>query len=165
MKWAIDTSGYEIHDLANKINVEPEIMETWKDHHENIEFKKLEKLAHYIKRPVAVFFLENPPDEIELLDYRKLPNDQKRKKISHKTALAIRNARYLQSSAAELLKLQEASLEPKIDNVDYTKISPEKVAESERKKFGFHPDNPLPHTKPNTGQEIFTITCGMPLRL
>ena len=136
LKWIIDTSGWENEELAKKLNVSSDTLENWKKNNVGIKIKKLEKLSDFVKRPLAIFFLPSPPTESELPDYRKLPKDDA-VKLTPSTLLSIRNARYLQSVAQELLKLQGIDPKPKINQKITLKNSPEAISKTERKKLGF----------------------------
>ena len=69
MKWIIDSSGCEIEELAEKLNVHGTVIENWKIKSEGIKIAKLEKLSKYLKRPMAIFFLEKPPEQANMTDY------------------------------------------------------------------------------------------------
>ena len=138
IKWIIESSGWEINELAKKLNMSEESIRNLVLRESPIEIRKLEKFADYVKRPLAVFFLPKPPSEPELTDYRKVYGIET-KKLSKKTLSAIREARYFQSIAKELLETQRISQKPKITNV-ILKNNPEIVALQERKKLGFESD-------------------------
>ena len=142
LKWTIDSSGWENEELAKKLNISSETLENWKSKNVGIEIKKLEKLSGFVKRPLAIFFLQSPPTESELTDYRKLPKDDT-VKLTSSTMLSIRNARYLQSVAQELLKLQGIDPKPKVNKKITLKNSPEAIAKMERKKLGFESEDVL----------------------
>ena len=136
LKWTIDSSGWENEELAKKLKISSKTLENWKSKDVGIEIKKLEKLSEFVKRPLAIFFLQSPPIESELTDYRKLPKD-KAVKLTHSTMLSIRNARYFQSIAQELLKLQGIDSKSKVNQKITLKNSPDAIAKIERKNLGF----------------------------
>ena len=142
LKWTIDSSGWEYHDLAHKLNVSVKTLEKWQTRNQGIEIKKLEKLSDVVKRPLALFFLNSPPKESELTDYRKLPDDET-VKLSKSTVLTIRRARYLQSVAEELMKMQGIDSKPKITKKITLEKSPEETAKIERKNLGFESEDIL----------------------
>ena len=136
MKWIIDSSGCEIEELAEKLNVNGTVIENWKTKSEGIKIAKLEKLSKYLKRPLAVFFLEKPPEQADITDCRTVQNTQTAK-LTKDTFVNIRNARYLQSIAKELMQLQGLDLYPDIQPGISIRVSPEEIAKTERKKLGF----------------------------
>jgi hypothetical protein len=78
-----------------------------------IRLKTLERLASYLKRPLAVFFLSEPPREIPLeTSFRILPREPQ--SFSKDLRLAIRRVRRWQSITNELLGQLGESPETKI---------------------------------------------------
>ena len=142
MKWIMDSSGCEIEELAEKLNVHETVIESWKTKSEGIKITKLEKLSEYLKRPLAIFFLQNPPTQADITDYRTVPNMQT-VKLTKDTLVDIRNARYLQSIAKELMQLQGMDLYPNTRPGISIQVSPEKIAKAERKKLGFESNDVL----------------------
>jgi len=94
--------------------------------------KKISVLTSY-DYALAVFFLPEPPKEATLTDYR-IVGGVETEKLSKKTFAAIKNARYVQSNAKELLKLRSQSDKPKINKVTLDN-DPEEIAEIERKNL------------------------------
>jgi Zn-dependent peptidase ImmA (M78 family) len=135
LKWTIDSTGWSIKELSKKTEIEPEQITQWQSKISSIELPKLERIAVSLKKPLAVFFLPEPPKEEKLTDYRKIAGF-KNEKASKKTLDAIRNARYVQSSAHELFELQNMNNEPKVDHVDL-KNNPEEIALYQRRKLNF----------------------------
>lgn len=136
LEWAIDSSGWEISDLAEKLDVDPNTIENWKLKKQAIELQILEKLADCVKRPLAIFFLPKPPSEHTITDFRKISGSTS-SKLSKETILAIRESRYLQSVARELLIQQKNSLKPKIKSNITIRDNPEEIAMKERNHLGF----------------------------
>lgn len=176
IKWIIESSGWEFEELAKKLNMSEESVHNLVLRESPIEIRKLEKFADCVKRPLAVFFLPKPPSEPKLTDYRKVYGIET-KKLSKKTLSAVREARYFQSIAKELLGTQRLNLKPKITNVTL-KNNPETVALQERKKLGFESEEELlskearksPRNFYNKLREkieslnIFVFQVGMPIK-
>ncbi len=135
LKWVLETSGWEMEELEKKLKLNKESMRKLESKEPVIELKKLEKLSECVKRPLAVFFMDAPPTESELTDYRKIAGLEY-EKFSKKTFLAMKESRYLQSIAKELLQFQNLDLTPKVENVTVTD-DPELIALTERKRLGF----------------------------
>ncbi|KUK49757.1 MAG: Putative Zn peptidase [Parcubacteria bacterium 33_209] len=103
IKWARESSGFSIEEIAKKIK-------TTKENYKKIErgiksptFKQLDLLANYFKRPVAIFFLPRPPEEPSFASsFRILPKTEQ--EFSKELKLAIRKTRYYQSIANSLWK-------------------------------------------------------------
>ncbi len=134
VKWIIDDSGLDVAELAEKIKVTESDVEKWMTSSVEIEMKKLEKISRVLKRPLATFFLPEPPEESRIPDYRRLPG-QKEIRLSLDTRAKIRDVRHLQEIAEDLMKAQGMDTEPMVAAVT-TQSSPERIAETECKKLG-----------------------------
>lgn len=135
MKWAKESAGLDAEGVARRLGVSVNTVKGWELGTKKPSLKILEKLASFYKRPLAVFFLPEPPQESPMpVDFRVLPEEQKRP-LSKKTRLAIRRARRVQSLATELMKA--TSHEP-VANIEkaYLTEDPEAVATRERDRFG-----------------------------
>jgi len=126
LKWTIDSSGWSIKELSKKTEIEPDQITQWQSKTSSIELPKLERIASSLKKPLAVFFLPEPPKEKNLTDYRKIAGFEN-EKLSKKTLDAIRNARYIQSNAHELFELQKMNDTPDVEYVTL-KDDPEEIA-------------------------------------
>ena len=134
IKWVISTSGWSIKELSQKSIASENIIKKWIEGKKYPTFKQLEKLAKYLKRPVAVFLLPNPPKEKPLpIDHRTLPGNRKNK-FDKKTILAIRTARRLQRISKELERNLNHDIEPKISSFNLSE-NPEEIANVYRDKF------------------------------
>ena len=129
--WVVETSGLEISSIAKRLRVSESTVLGWTKERQKISVAKLENLSEYVKRPLAVFLLDSPPDEQTPPDYRG-----GRAKITQKTALAIRLARYLQKAAGEMMGLLGEDSSPDIHGDATVRQSPEKAALEERPKLG-----------------------------
>lgn len=103
LKWARERSGYSIEQAAELIDKSPEIVIQWEGGRSAPTYVQLEKLAYKIyRRPVALFFFPDPPDEPEpAQEFRTLP-DFEIDDLQPDTRLKVRQALALQISLAEL---------------------------------------------------------------
>lgn len=119
MKWAIRTSGYTIEELSKKLKTSDGIINAWLEGRKQPTLVQVKNLSKYLKRPIAVFFLPEPPEEKPLpKDYRMFPGREGI--FDPKTILAIRNARRLQSVSRELAENLRIDLTPKISHANLT---------------------------------------------
>lgn len=132
MKWVVDTSGLEVSAIAKRLRVPESAVRGWMQESHEISAAKLQNLSEYVKRPFAVFFLKNPPEEPELPDYRRPSSDAR---ITQYTALAIRIARYLQESAGEMMGMLGEDPSPNMRVNVTVRQSPEKAALEERRRL------------------------------
>ncbi|MCH7472760.1 ImmA/IrrE family metallo-endopeptidase [bacterium] len=103
LAWGRRSVGLSIADVARKLKQQEQTIKEWEGGSRKIRYAQLEKLADIYARPVAVFFLENPPESTALpRDFRLLP-EKDRQQFSRQTLLAFRRAKRFQKHAAQLL--------------------------------------------------------------
>jgi len=135
LKWARESIGIDSRRVAKRLNVSIDTVTKWELGEKNPTLRMLKELAHFYKRPLAVFFLPSPPEEPPLpTDFRVLPQ-QERGMLSEKTRLALRNARRLRSLTIELAKSISREVTIKITKTNLTD-NPEIVAMRERERLG-----------------------------
>jgi len=72
--WARRTTGFEIVQVAKKLQIPPERLEEWERDAGRPTMVQLRKLAKVYKRPLGVFYLPEPPPDVRPLhDFRRLP--------------------------------------------------------------------------------------------
>jgi Zn-dependent peptidase ImmA (M78 family)/DNA-binding XRE family transcriptional regulator len=100
--WARESIGRNIEEVANRLHVSENLVKRWESGEKNPTLTQVKTLAIYYKRPLAAFFLPEPPEELSLpKDFRTLSGENPLP-LSPKTRLAMRRARRLQSLAMEL---------------------------------------------------------------
>lgn len=134
MKWAIESSGWPLPELAQKLGVNERTFREWEEGDRKIPIKKLEKLADHIKRPLAVFFLAEPPQEIKIPDYRKISGIETEPLLKD-TRFVIRKAGYFQSVAKEMLLDLGFKVETPIAGTAKIENNPQQIATRERKRL------------------------------
>ena len=134
LQWVIGTSGWTQAEITKKLKISPSTFQNWLTGEIHPSLKQLEELSKTVKRPLAAFFLSQPPEEPPLpKDYRQLPD--KEGKFDKKTILAIRRARRLQNISKELSENLNIPLRSIISYVKQSD-NPKKIAEYYRKDFG-----------------------------
>ncbi|HNX31162.1 MAG TPA: XRE family transcriptional regulator [Holophaga sp.] len=103
LKWARKTVGLSVIEVAETLNRTPEEIEGWEKGKNSPTYSQLEKLAYQVyKRPLALFFLPIPPEEIQpQKEFRTLP-DVDFQELSKDTYLHIRKAHAYQYALKEL---------------------------------------------------------------
>ena len=100
LRWARETAGYTIEEAGDRV-ADPQTLKAWESGKDRPTWTGIKRLAKLCKRPVAALLLAEPPGEALLPpDFRKLP--EARRQLSPKTRFAIRTARWLATTAAEL---------------------------------------------------------------
>lgn len=102
--WAREDSGLEIEEVARKIGTSTGRVQDWETGDRRPTIRQLRELARVYRRPLAVFYLPEPPREFQALrDHRRLPGGQAREE-SYELRLAVREAHYLRDVALELYR-------------------------------------------------------------
>ena len=78
LKWARESANLSFEDVGQKIKKTAETIQSWESGQESPTYVQLEKLAYQIyKRPIAVFFFPNPPEEDSpTKSFRTLPQHE-----------------------------------------------------------------------------------------
>jgi Zn-dependent peptidase ImmA (M78 family)/transcriptional regulator with XRE-family HTH domain len=74
--WARETAGFSLAEAAERLNFAEEQLASWEspDSEASPTIPQLRKLATIFKRPLAVFYLPEPPTKFEVMrDLRRLP--------------------------------------------------------------------------------------------
>ncbi|MEW6723554.1 MAG: XRE family transcriptional regulator [Bacillota bacterium] len=103
LRWARQSQGYSIEEVAHQLKRDPAEVEAWEAGIAAPTYTQLEVLAYKLyKRPLAVFFLPAPPAERNLKkDFRTLP-DFELDQLSPDTRYQLRLAYAYQNSLREL---------------------------------------------------------------
>jgi len=138
IKWAIKSSGWKYSELAERLDVDISVINSWESGDSQPTLKELDKLAATLKRPIAVFFLPEAPKELPIpKDYRILPSNVG--EFDKETVMAIRKARRLQKTSKELLENQNESAFPRVNHVSLND-NPFDLALEIRSEFGITED-------------------------
>lgn len=79
IKWAREQSGFNLEQVSNKLKRPLEQLESWEKGLDRPTISQARRLSEIYKRPLAVFYMSEPPLQFETLrDYRRLPEDQAR---------------------------------------------------------------------------------------
>jgi Zn-dependent peptidase ImmA (M78 family)/transcriptional regulator with XRE-family HTH domain len=102
LRWARESLNFPINDAAKKIGVKPSKLTAWESGDSIPTIVQLRRMAALYKRPLAVFFLSQPPRDFDALkDFRRLP-DPTRAVPSPELNLEIRRAHVRRETALEL---------------------------------------------------------------
>lgn len=130
LRWARESSGLSPELAARRLGIKREKLDRWELDHATPTPRQLEKAADVYKRPVASFFLSEPPKEPPLpVDFRSMPGEQA--EFSPKTLIAIRRARWLESIYREI-----SDLEGEVALPNVRKAAPEALANAIREFLG-----------------------------
>lgn len=126
LTWGRQSMRMSIEEAARKTKLDAELIRSWELGERSPSVSQLRKLGEVYKRPIAVFFLAEPPRGFDAQkEFRRIPGITPGKESSE-LMLAIRNATYHRDSALELLELLGES-KPKIDLVIHPSMNAEEV--------------------------------------
>jgi Zn-dependent peptidase ImmA (M78 family)/transcriptional regulator with XRE-family HTH domain len=110
--WARESAGYSVEDAAARLSVKQERFRAWEVGEANPTVAQLRRLARLYRRPLAVFYLPEPPRDFQpLRDYRRLP-DAELGKLSPGLIALIRRAHALREAALELREIAGDEVTP-----------------------------------------------------
>src|SRR5436309_3191756 len=102
--WARERSGLSLAEAAAKMKIEPILLREWEnaDSAERPSIAQVRKLGEIYKRPLAVFFLQEPPKDFDAQrEFRRLPGVTPQNE-SAEMRLALRIALFRREAAREL---------------------------------------------------------------
>jgi Zn-dependent peptidase ImmA (M78 family)/transcriptional regulator with XRE-family HTH domain len=125
LRWARQTIGLSIDDVAERLNRHPNEIANWETGESAPTYPQLEKLAYQVyKRPLAVFFLPTPPEEIvPASEFRTLP-DTDLKELTPDTHLQIRHAHAYKLALHEVFESKNPSNSCIWEHIHLSRLSP-----------------------------------------
>jgi Zn-dependent peptidase ImmA (M78 family) len=120
--WARERSGLSVETAAAKMQLEMAVLRDWESGAERPSIPQVRKLGEIYKRPLAIFFLPEPPKDFDAQrEFRRLPgvtpqNESSEMRMALRTALFRREAaRELYGRMGEPIPAFEAKADPKED--------------------------------------------------
>src|SRR3954462_15300237 len=96
IRWAITESGYTVDELDERLDVAAGTVRFWAKGDDQPNWTQLQALARILKRPVATFYLPEPPEsDVPQLQFRAPPKADRRK-ASPRELRFVREARRVQ---------------------------------------------------------------------
>jgi len=122
LKWARKTHGLTVEAVAGAERISPDTLRDWEAGRGTPSFSRLRRLATRYKRPLMVFYLQEPPKAFSVVkDFRTLFG-RKRDEFTPELRYVLRLAQERQAWAASYL---EAEAFPEIDFVGSVKRTDE----------------------------------------
>lgn len=139
LRWARESSGYSVDEVARAIKRDIDVVLGWELGQGAPTYAQLENLAYQMyKRPLAVFFFPDPPEELDVRQsFRTLP-DFELANLSADTLYAVRAARAMQIALYELNDGTNPSVSAIFRGVhfDAKSVTPVRAAEVVREYLG-----------------------------
>jgi Zn-dependent peptidase ImmA (M78 family)/transcriptional regulator with XRE-family HTH domain len=135
LRWARETIGVSLEDAGRRAGVPAERVAAWEAGESEPTVAKLRALAKLYQRPLAIFFLPEPPKAFDAMrDFRKLPGQ-----VDHTWSRALhkvyRRAIEQQEIAAELAEVEGETLSSRVPALD-PRTSPEVAGAIARAALG-----------------------------
>lgn len=103
LRWARESGGFSPEQAAERARIPVERLLSWENGAEKPTVAQVRNLANVYRRPLAVFYLPEPPKTFAALhDFRRLPQRNPRHRWSPELHLAIRRARLRREVALDL---------------------------------------------------------------
>lgn len=103
LSWARKSAGLKRSEVSSKLDVSEESIARWEDDEEKPSISQLRKLSEIYKRPLAVFYLSDPPMDFQAMrDFRRRSDDKPRP-MSPDLRYEIRQSEERREAALELL--------------------------------------------------------------
>lgn len=100
--WARESVGFSLSEVATRAEIEEAVLASWEAGTSRPTVAKLRKLAEIYKRPIAAFYLPEPPKAFDAMRFfRRHPGEQK-PDPSPELAIEIRDAEARREVALEL---------------------------------------------------------------
>lgn len=138
IEWARLNAKLSIEVVAKKLQVPPERVAAWETGTDKPTVKQLRRLGRIIHRPLAVFYLPEPPRDFDAIrDFRRVAGVEPEAE-SPELFLAIRMAHDRRSIALELM--EELDETPETNLLKFSlDDDPESLAPSIRNHLGYDP--------------------------
>ena len=101
LKWARERSGYTVEAIAAFLKKDASIVNDWESGERALTYVQLETLADKYKRPIAIFFFPEPPEEPNIAENLALRSSNNNP-LEPRTHILLRQAYARQLSLMEL---------------------------------------------------------------
>jgi len=132
--WARDSAGYTVEETAKKIGCNPNAVAQWESGAGYPTLTQAKNAARVFGRPVATFYLQQPPEEKNLPDFRVFPGVEEQPQSPNLKRL-VRQVMHRCEWAAEVRRLQGEAPLKFVGSVSLAEQSPREVAEQIRREI------------------------------
>lgn len=137
LKWCRERAAVSLEDAAKVVQKQPDQISAWEAGKDSPTIGQLRKLAERYRRPLMVFYLDDPKQDFTITkvkDFRSLPKGIRRR-FSEELMRAIRFVQERQAWAAEFLKEEAANPVEFIQTASLA-MDADEVAGTLRKQIG-----------------------------
>jgi Zn-dependent peptidase ImmA (M78 family) len=133
--WARQSAGFSLDAAATKLRVSEDRLRSWEMGEARPTIAQLRTTAKVYKRPLAIFYLPEPPLDFQpLRDYRRVP-DAELGQLSPGLLAVIRRAHAVREAAFELRELADEPVDP-APKLDEGTTDPERYGAAARALLG-----------------------------
>ncbi len=133
--WARESAGFSLDAAAAKLRVSEDRLRSWEMGEARPTIAQLRMAAKVYKRPLAIFYLPEPPLDFQpLRDYRRVP-DAELGQLSPGLLAVIRRAHAVREAALELRELADEPVDP-APKLDEGTTDPERYGAAARALLG-----------------------------
>ncbi len=133
--WARQSAGFSLDAAAAKLRVSEDRLRSWETDEARPTIAQLRTAARVYKRPLAIFYLPEPPLDFQpLRDYRRVP-DAELGQLSPGLLAVIRRAHAVREAALELRELADEPVGP-APKLDKETSDPERYGAAARVLLG-----------------------------
>ena len=129
LKWARKSSGYTENEVVERLNekrVSISTFQQWELGQEQPSYSQLKKLAKFYKRPIAVFFFPQPPQEESPQEKLRAVPESYTKSLTPKMIQFVKKAQVRQINLYEMygdmLPSDFQNFASSIENINYSEI-------------------------------------------
>lgn len=133
--WARKSSRLDVEQAARKIGTTRERLEQWEEGKTRPSIPQLRKMAGVYRRPLAVFYLPEPPSKLgfdAMRDFRRLPEAEQG--ISSTLAFELRRAEERRQNAMDLAG--DSNMQASLPHLITTDMSPVEAGDKVRGFLG-----------------------------
>lgn len=104
LKWVMDNEGWDAYELAKESGLSASQIQRWTSAESDISIRDLRKMSGNFKRSMSTLFMDEVP-EVGVPRFRRIGGDEEgARRLSRGTLDVIREARYVQGNADELMR-------------------------------------------------------------
>lgn len=127
LRWVMDNEGWEVDELAREANLDAPQLRRWVSSESDISIGDIQKMSDKFRRPMSTLFMAKAPTTTIPPQYRRSRGaGQAEPRMSRDMLNVIREARFVQDNAAELMREMGRGADP-----DVTPAKIEQSAEAE----------------------------------
>ena len=138
LKWVMDNEGWNADELARESGLSASQIQLWASTESDISIGDLRKISNNFKRSMSALFMDEVPD-VDIPRFRRIGvNEAGTRRLSRGSLDVIREARYVQGNAADLLDAMGRSKLPDAPRAT-TEEGPDSAAARSARRLGIVP--------------------------